>query len=58
MSQELPTEKEYFESVNERVYIDMSDSNGYVGELKELSRKDAEVSLTVDLKAALTKNWD
>ena len=34
----------------------MSDSNGYVGELKELSRKDAEVSLTVDLKAALTKN--
>ena len=36
--QELPAEADYFSTSNGRVYIDVRDSRGYMGELGKLKR--------------------
>ena len=55
--QELIKERNYFgNGSDEKLYIDMRRSKGYTGELEKLTRNDSDISLTVKLKAATTKN--
>ena len=55
--QELPKEWNYFTNTDERLYIDMRRSKGYTDELEKLTWDDTDLTLTVKLKAAATKNW-
>ena len=55
--QELIKERNYFvNDSDEKLYIDMRRSKGYTDELEKLTRNDSDISLTVKLKAATTKN--
>ena len=54
--QELPVEKDYFgNNSDERVYIEFRDSLGYTNEIEKPSRNDSKLTLTIELKSALTK---
>ena len=54
--QELPVEKDYFgNDSEERVYIEFRDSLGYTNEIEKPSRNDSKLTLTIELKSALTK---
>ena len=54
--QELPVEKDYFgNDSDERVYIEFRDSLGYTNETEKPSRNDSKLTLTIELKSALTK---
>lgn len=54
--QELPAEKDYFgNDSDERVYIEFRDSLGYTNEIEKPSRNDSKLTLTIELKSALTK---
>ena len=54
--QELPVEKDYFgNDSDERVYIEFRDSLGYTNEIEKPSRNDSKLTLTIELKSALTK---
>ena len=54
--QELIKERNYFgNDSGENLYIDMRRSKGYTDELEKLTCNDSDVSLTVKLKAAITK---
>ena len=51
--QELPDEDTYFSSKNdERVYLDLSASSGYVKEAEKLERNDSKINLQINLNAA------
>lgn len=53
---ELPVEKDYFgNDSDERVYIEFRDSLGYTNEIEKPSRNDSKLTLTIELKSALTK---
>ena len=61
---ELPKQKEYFSSSDEKLYIDLRRSKGYTGELEILSTNDSDLTLTITLKAAaatkkneIKSNW-
>ena len=54
--QELPTEKNYFTNSGKSPYLDLRASKVYTSELEKLQRDDSEITLKVNLKAALTKN--
>ena len=58
IKQDMIKEKIYFtDESDEKIFIDMWCSKGYTGELKELSRYDADIDLTISLtKAAGKKN--
>ena len=43
--QELPLEEKYFSKSDERIYVDLRDSRGYLNEIKKLSRKDSKLVL-------------
>ena len=54
--QELPVEKDYFgNDSDERVYIEFRDILGYTNEIEKPSRNDSKLTLTIELKSALTK---
>ena len=53
--QELPKERNYFTNTDEKLYIDMRRSKGYIEELKKLMRDDSDLNLTVTLKKAATR---
>ena len=51
--QELPDEDTYFSAKNdERVYLDLSASSGYVKEAEKLERNDSKINLQTNLNAA------
>ena len=48
---ELPTEEEYFDlKSDERVYLDLRASSGYVRETEKLERNDSKINLMITLK--------
>ena len=50
---ELPTEEEYFaKRSDERVYLDLRASSGYVKEAEKLERNDSKINLEITLNAA------
>ena len=51
---ELPNIKKYFTDSDEKVYINIRRSKGYTSELERVNRDDSDLSVTVDLKAAMT----
>ena len=51
--QELPYEDTYFSVKNdERVYLDLRASSGYVKEAEKLERNNSKINLQINLKAA------
>ena len=54
--QELVSEDEYFDvSCDERMYLDLRASSGYVKEAEKLERSDSKINLHVMLKEGATK---
>ena len=51
--QELPDEDKYFDAMNDdRVYLDLRASSGYVKEAEKLERNDSKINLQITLKTA------
>ena len=49
--QELPNEDKYFAATNDdRVYLDLRASSGYVKEAEKLERSDSKINLQITLK--------
>ena len=42
---ELPKQKDFFETSDEKLFIDLKRSKGYTGELEMLSRDDSDLTL-------------
>ena len=54
---ELPSENEYYaKTSDERVYLDLRASSGYVKEAEKLERNDSNISLEITLSAAALYN--
>ena len=54
--QELPDEDKYFSVTNDdRVYLDLRATSGYVKEAEKLERNDSKINLHIPLKSAATK---
>ena len=54
--QELPDEDEYYsEKSEERTYLDLKATSGYVKEAEKLERNDSKINLHIMLKKAATK---
>ena len=53
--QELLIKKKYFSHADERLYADLRDSKGYIGELQKLRWEGSKIVLKVNFKAALPK---
>ena len=54
---ELPTEEEYFDlKSDERVYLDLRASSGYVREAEKLYRNDSKINLMITLKVSAKYN--
>ena len=54
--QELVSKAEYFDvRSNERIYLDLRDSSGYVKEAEKLEKNDSKISLHILLKEAANK---
>ena len=54
---ELPTEEEYFDlKSDERVYLDLRASSGYVREAEKLERNDSKINLMITLKESAKYN--
>ena len=55
--QELIEEDDYFDvRSEERLYLDLRASSGYVKEAKKLERNDSKINLHITLKNATSKN--
>ena len=54
--QEHPKQDDYFTDADERVYIDIRHSKGFMGEFEHVNCDDSDVNVTVDLKVAAPKN--
>ena len=53
--QELPDEDKYFSQANnDRVYLDLRASSGYVKEAEKLEKNDSKINLQIMLKSAAT----
>ena len=51
--QEFPDEDKYFDATNDdRIYLDLRASSGYVKEAEKLERNDSRINLQITLKAA------
>ena len=50
--QELPDEDTYSDVTNDRIYLDLRASSGYVKEAEKLERNDSKINLQIILKAA------
>ena len=56
--QELPDEETYFSlKSNEKVYLDLRESSGYVNEAEKLERHDSKINLQSTLKDAADFNF-
>ena len=56
--QELPDENVYFNvKIDERIYLDLRPTLGYVKEAEKLERNDSKINLHILLKKAATKNF-
>ena len=55
MYKELPKQKDFFETSDEKLFIDLRRSKGYTGELEMLLRDDSDLILTITLKQTATK---
>ena len=56
--QELPDEDEYYSDKNdERIYLHLRATSGYVREAEKLKRNDSQISLHIMLKKAATKKF-
>ena len=54
---ELPTEEEYFDlKSDERVYLDLRASSGYLREAEKLDRNDSKINLMITLKEIVKYN--
>ena len=53
--QELLNKRKYFSDADERLYADLRDSKGYIGELQKLRWEGRKIVLKVNFKAALAK---
>ena len=54
---ELPTEEEYYaKASDERLYLDLRASSGYVKEAEKLERNDSKINLEITLNAAALYN--
>ena len=51
----MPEETGYFTTSEERIFLDLRDSMGYIDETKKLSRNDSKLILKTELKNPLTK---
>ena len=55
--QELLDEAKYFDvRIDDRVYLDLTASSGYVKEAEKLERNDSKINLQITLKAAAKYN--
>ena len=54
--QELPTQSEYFGSADDKIFIDLSRGKAYTNEVEKTNRDDSDLSVTITLKTATTKN--
>ena len=50
----MPKQKDFFETSDEKLFIDLRRSKGYTGELEMLSRDDSDLTLTKTLNQAAT----
>ena len=50
--QELPTQKLYFTTADEKFFIDLRRGKGCTTEIKKLNRDDSDLSITITLKNA------
>ena len=56
--QELPDEDKYFsQTSDERIYLDLRATSGYVKEAEKLERNDSKINLHIMLKKAATKKF-
>ena len=56
IAQELKDKSDYFgDDSDEKIYIDLRDRRGYTSELDKPSQNDSEMTITIELKNALTK---
>ena len=55
IDQEAPRKNKYFTSSDERLYIDLRRSKGHTGEFERVNRNDSDLTITIELKNALTK---
>ena len=56
--QELPDEDEYYsEKSDERIYLDLKATSGYVKEAEKLERNDSKINVHIMLKKAATKTF-
>ena len=56
--QELPDEDTYYnERSDERMYLDLRATSGYIKETKKLERRDSKINLYIMLKKAATKKF-
>ena len=53
--QKIPDEERYFDvKDDDRMYLDLRASSGYVKEAEKLERNDSKINLQITLKAAAT----
>ena len=53
--QELPIQKQYFTTPDEKIFIDLRRRKGYTNEIEKLNRDDSDLSITITLKNAAAK---
>ena len=53
--QEVPRKNKYFTESDERLYIDLRKSKSHTGEFEQVNRNDSNLTITIELKTALTK---
>ena len=54
---ELPTDEEYFDlKSDERVYLDLRASSGYLREAEKLDKNDSKINLMITLKEVIKYN--
>ena len=53
--QEAPRKNKYFTDSDERIYIDLRRSKGHTGGFEQVNRNDSDLTITSELKPALTK---
>ena len=56
ITQELNDKDDYFgDESDKKIYVDLRDSRGYTNKLEKASRYDSELTITIELTNALTK---
>ena len=53
--QDASRKNKYFTDSDERLYIDLRRSKGHTREFERVNRNDSDLTITIELKTALTK---